>query len=132
MNVLSDSITSQGASITWKIPFNHDNVVVNYYQVIVSEEQFGTPPLTLRVGRDVNTYTLEALQEYCTYQFTVAAGNDIFGTGPNSNISFTTLEAGRLGVCSNWGLWLVHIGFGIQMLLGHWLGVLNQCTSPHP
>ena len=97
--MLNDSITAQGATISWKIPFNHDSVVVNFYQVVISEEQFGTPQLTFNVT-NVTSYMFEALQEYCTYHCMVAAGNAAYGIGPGSSVSFTTLEAGKVA-CKN-------------------------------
>ena len=51
--------------------------------------------MTFNVQGNMTSYSFEALQEYCTYQCMVAAGNDVYGLGPSSSISFTTLEAGN-------------------------------------
>ena len=88
-----DSITPQGTTIAWKIPLHHDSIVVNYYQVDLWEEQFGTPHVTFNLPGNMTSYSFEILQEYCTYQCMVAAGNSMYGLGPSSSINFTTLEA---------------------------------------
>lgn len=92
LSVCAECIMPQRATVTWSIPFNHDNVVVNYYELVVSDQQFGTPQLVISVPGSVTSYTFQNLQEYCLYHCEVSAGNDLYGLGPSSNISFRTLE----------------------------------------
>ena len=90
-------IQKREVTVTIQIPYVHDSYedIIDFYELHVSGNEFGTPSKTLRTPNTV--YTITGLEEYTLYTCWVAAGNEI-GLGAASNsVDFTTLEDGKEG-----------------------------------
>ena len=91
-------VTQAGATTTtlvWTAPppnVNSPLSPIMSYQLVLSEEQFNLP--NIEVNTNINMYTFMGLEEYNTYNCTIAATNGV-GQGPYSAaIVFNTSQAG--------------------------------------
>ena len=83
------------ATLVWIAPPPNANSPlspITSYQLVLSEEQFNLP--NIEVNTNINTYTFTGLEQYNTYNCTIAATNGV-GQGPYSAvIVFNTSQAG--------------------------------------
>ena len=90
MDIESSDVGQRMATISWlPPPFQDQNGVILYYQLIFSQSQFDIPNIV--ANSSTITYTVSTLEEYTEYVFTVAAATSI-GLGPfSSPMVFMTL-----------------------------------------
>ena len=81
-------------SITWLAPDTINPNLLLLYIIVLTDEQFGLPDVTINVTNTTTSYTLTELEEYNTYTCNVAAVNEM-GVGEYSSINFTTQESGK-------------------------------------
>ena len=93
-------MSSTSASIQWQAPpiTNPHNLPL-MYTLLLLEEQFGLPSISLDIDSSHTTYTFTQLEEFNTYTCTIYLVNEV-GTGLPSSISFTTQEDGMYISCA--------------------------------
>ena len=87
-------LSSSSASLQWQAPpiTNPHNLLL-MYTLLLLEEQFGLPSISLNVNSSITSYTFTQLEEFNTYTCSIYPVNEV-GTGLPSSVSFTTQEDG--------------------------------------
>ena len=92
-NLAVANIKSRSAKISWLDPIFHGvNGRASRFWIKLTKENFLL--LNITTGK-VNIYKINNLTPYTTYEISVAAGNQDYGFGEESNTSFLTSEEGE-------------------------------------
>ena len=93
-NLQATVLSSSSASVQWQAPpsTNPQNLLL-MYTLLLLDEQFGLPSITVDVNSSITSYTFTELEEFNMYTCSVYPVNEV-GTGLPSSINFTTQEDG--------------------------------------
>ena len=96
LSLQATSITATTATITWTPPTFDANNRIAFYNLTVSEEQFGLPEINVTSTGVTYRYMFTGLEEYVNYTCDIISVG-VFGTYSRpSSLMFTTDEAGVL------------------------------------
>jgi 6-phosphogluconate dehydrogenase len=86
------NIKSRSAEISWLDPKYHGRFDLSHFRIELQKEN--SLILSITKGK-VNEYEINNLTPYTTYDISVAAGNDYYQFGEETNTSFLTSEEGE-------------------------------------
>ena len=99
MNVQSSDIRERQATISWlPPPFEDQNGIILYYQLVLTQNQFDIPDVIINTTTLTDTVTV--LEEYTEYKFMIAAATSIGLGSFSSPMMFMTLPTGTGRIAS--------------------------------